>query len=69
MVSCQKKQVSDLLTNLVNQLEAFFGGETTWTHVLIRVSEKTDFGCQVSIPWLAFLDMIQTMIIRLYIHT
>ena len=40
-----KKQVSDYLTYLVYKLEAcFLAGEITWTPVLNRISEKTDFG-------------------------
>ena len=40
-----KKQVSDYLTYLVYKLEAcFLAGEITWTPVLTRISEKTDFG-------------------------
>ena len=48
-----KKQAYDSLTYLVYQLEAcFFGGETTWTYVLTRISEKTNF-----IKYILFLIM------------
>ena len=39
-----KKPSSDLMTYLVYQLKAcFFWQEITWTHVLTRILEKTDF--------------------------
>ena len=38
-----KEQSTDWLIFLVYQLEAFFWQETTWTHVLTQISEKTDF--------------------------
>ena len=48
-----KTQGSDWLTYLVYQLEAwFFAGETTWTYVLTRISEKTNF-----IKYILFLIM------------
>ena len=39
-----KKQAYNWLTYLVYKLEAcFFCRETTWTHVLTQISEKTDY--------------------------
>ena len=43
VVFALKNRPPNWLTYLVYQLKAcFFGGETTWTHVLTRILEKTD---------------------------
>ena len=66
-----KKQASHLLTNLVYQLEAFLTGNylNSCSDSGLRKNWHYLSSQHKSIPWLALLDMIQTMIIRSYIHT